>query len=59
MDAAWCPSVALHFVQRQAENPHGCGFSAAQAMEVEILFAAGKKIGTDSAVPTVYGGHAP
>jgi hypothetical protein len=34
---------------------------AAQAIVVEILFAAGKKIGTDSAVPAGAGagGHAP
>jgi hypothetical protein len=33
-----------------AENPHGCGFSAAQRIVAEILFAAGKKIGADSLV---------
>jgi hypothetical protein len=36
MDGGWCPSVALHFVQLQAENLHGCGFSAAQGIEAEF-----------------------
>jgi hypothetical protein len=31
--------VGLRFAQPHAENPHGCGFLAAQAIEVEILFA--------------------
>jgi hypothetical protein len=45
----------------QAENPHGCGFSAAQGIEAEILFAGRKKIGADSPVcrrqmrPNFYG----
>jgi hypothetical protein len=52
MDGGWYPSVVLRFVQHHAENPHGCGFSAAQAIVAEILFAERKKIGADSAVPT-------
>jgi hypothetical protein len=39
MDGGWLPSVALHFVQRQAENPHGCGFSAAQGLSAPMLAA--------------------
>jgi hypothetical protein len=39
MDGGWLPSVVLRFAQHHAENPHGCGFSAAQAIVVEILFA--------------------
>jgi hypothetical protein len=52
--------VGLRRAQPHAENPHGCGFSAAPAIEAEILIAGGKKIGADSAVPAgSSGGHAP
>jgi hypothetical protein len=56
MDGGWYPSVVLRFAQHHAENPHGCGFSAAQAIVVEILFAERKKIGADSAVPAALRG---
>jgi hypothetical protein len=41
------------------KNGMDAGFEPRNAIVVEILFAAGKKIGTDSAVPTVHGWHAP
>jgi hypothetical protein len=51
MDGGWLPKFVVWFCQTtKAENPHGCGFSAAQGIEAEILFAAGKKIGADSPV---------
>jgi hypothetical protein len=57
MDAGWLPIVELRKAQLQAKNPHGCGFLAAQGIEAEILFAAGKKIGADSPVCRPQGGR--
>jgi hypothetical protein len=48
------PNPLCGLAKLHAENPHGCGFSAAQAIVAEILFAYGKKIGADSAVCGAY-----
>jgi hypothetical protein len=43
------------YAKLHKQKRHGWRFCAAQAIAVEILFAGGKKIGTESAVPCPQG----